>query len=393
MFKRLTALAVLLTASLVAVVSPLPSSPTPVAEAGSTSAFVRYWAFCGVKFDWGTTPGYQDPYAFQKARAMATSGIEASHGPCLTPPPFGSPSPPNYSPAFPGARYASRAQQVGALWQHAQHCVTSDGTPTGTPLTNRPAQPWEACFRMKTIIYEPDLWSTNAAVRDAAVAYWAPHKNYIEAFDMGDEFDCRDAGQWNLYKTRMATVWNNITANAASPLYKIPGYSTHLPVNGANGGTSPYNCAEDARWNASGAWYNIGYDNYDVTASVDWAWWYNNYLGSTPRNLVCAVSVQQAGGFNWNPSTITTTSIVNAVGNHRQQGCDTILFFNPGNSVAPAPFSGYKSLSDATAPFARSDWGAAAMLAKNWCPGTCPPLTHVQPGTSFGGSPPPAYGF
>lgn len=123
----------------------------------------------------------------------------------------------------------------------------------------------------------------------------------------------------------------------------------------------------------------------DVSTSVAWAGWYNAYLGAQSPNLVCAVSVQ-AGSFNYNPSTITVNSVVNAIGAHRQAGCDTILFFNPGNSVAPAPFAGSKSLSNATAPYARSDWGAAALLAKNYCTGTCPPLGP-------GGNPPPWSGF
>ena len=366
------------------VAAPNPTGTTPKAEAGITS-MANYWAFCGPQWQTAgnysaTAHSFNDPGAFQKAEAMAQSGMDATHGPCLTPPA-------NYTAAFPGSRYATRSQMFASLWVNAHYCTTN---PSPKHAAEATANGWP-CAYMKTIIYDPGLWSSNATTRQTAINFWQPHKAYIEAIDLGDEYPCwattsvydsntgHTGDQWSHYLKRSEILWYNVTNN--SSLSGIPAYTTHYPM-----GTNGYNCAQTARWNALNAWSNLGYNDYNEPQSVWVASWYTANLGTPPPNQVCAIRADDGqdtdgGGPDIAYGTVnmavppatsgvanvstSSSNIARAVGQHRQWGCDTMLWFNPGNSRT-GPFSNTKNLSNATTPFARSDWGAAALWNKNY---------------------------
>jgi hypothetical protein len=333
-------------------------------SAGTTTN-ARYWAFCGPQ--WGSAGSYSpltsfdDPAAWTKAQAMRESGMDATHGPCL-------PVPAGYKAAFPGSRYGTPAQQFGTLWVNAH-------------------------YGMKTIIYDARLWSSNAATRQAAIDFWSPHRAWIEAIDLGDEYPCWETNimydpntnftgtQWQHLGNRYATLWYYVTNNSSSPGYPIglqgiPGYTTHFSPQFSIT-ASGLNCVEMARWNFLNAWSNLGFDDYSLPSSTWWANWINTNVGA--GNFVCAISVLEnvtghqnvygvAPSYVVPPFTASNpdvNKISQAVGRHRQYGCDTMLFFNPGDSKSPAPFSGRKGLAN-VGGVGRSDWGAAAAISKNY---------------------------
>ena len=89
---------------------------------------------------------------------MATvGGIDATFGPCIA-------EGPDYTPETPGQRYVSPAEYMKLVRLNAQ-------------------------VGMETVVYDARMWSTNAAVRDVALAFWAPEFGNIAAWDLGDEFD------------------------------------------------------------------------------------------------------------------------------------------------------------------------------------------------------------
>lgn len=386
-FKRWVMLIPIMVAALVATSNPI--NPSPV-SAATTEHPAGYWAFCGPQ--WATNsytrdPSFGDPYAWQKAATMANAGIDATHGPCLTP---------NwsvYSAAFPfgpgnganGSRYGTRVQQLATLWINSHYCVNN-------PHPWAAIQPGQPCLRVSTIIYDPDLWSKNATVRNAAVAFWAPHKAYIRAIDMGDEFPCWETNQvydpltgytgtqWDHLVDRANTVWNNITTNPASGLYGIHVYTTHVPLPGTGNPVPPgYNCAQMAHTAHPALRQNLGFDNYHDPNGIYQAWHMSTYYN--PPNQVCAVRTDDAldtdgGGpdIAYNTYNLqgvyqagqSVTNLTETIGKYRHYGCDTMLFFNPGISIWGAPFSDTKSISNNSWPYGLSDWGNGLIIAKNY---------------------------
>ena len=101
---------------------------------------------------------------------MATvGGIDATFGPCIA-------EGPDYTPETPGQRYVTPAEYMKLVRLNAQ-------------------------VGMETVVYDARLWSTNAAVRDVALAFWAPEFENIAAWDLGDEFDPDGAGLADVDRT------------------------------------------------------------------------------------------------------------------------------------------------------------------------------------------------
>ena len=113
---------------------------------------------------------------------MATvGGIDATFGPCIA-------EGPDYTPETPGQRYVSPAEYMKLVRLNAQ-------------------------VGMETVVYDARLWSTNAAVRDVALAFWAPEFGHIAAWDLGDEFD-PDGPAWPTLIERWGIVLEDATVRS-----------------------------------------------------------------------------------------------------------------------------------------------------------------------------------
>lgn len=268
------------------------------------------WAFCGV---WSADAGAQ-----AKAYKMASLGIDATFGPCL-PPGAG------YSPVNPVGRYADPATMLQ------------------TVVIN-------AYAGMKTIIFDERFWSTDPAVRSAAITFWQPHVSWIRAIDLGDEYDPNPAnGQWGVLVQRWNTVINNVT-----PTLGVGPYTNHLSPFYTPG----FNALDQALADLPGAGLHLSFDDYNQANSQ---WVASNW--SQPQygvsHLMCAISVTQnvVGAHTNTPTTLTRSNIKTNMGKHRQVGCDSFLIFNAGNAYFTAGFSGLKTLMSHTSPYNVTDWG------------------------------------
>ena len=143
------------------------------------------WAFCGVHPD--------APHAERSVETLSVkAGIDATFGPCM-PPDWST-----YTPAEPGPRYVD-------------------------PDTYFRLTVLNAGVGMKTVVYDARLWSTDATVRDSAIAFWLPHVDWIRAFDMGDEFD-PGGSDWPVLVSRWRTM-----IDVVLPATGVGPFTNHLP--------------------------------------------------------------------------------------------------------------------------------------------------------------------
>lgn len=256
--------------SLITSFIPFSCSPfTPSAPAPRVAA--ETWAFCGVHPD--------DAYAQQKANTMASvAGIDASFGPCM-PPDWTT-----YSPANPGDRYVD-------------------------PETYLRATVINAKAGMKTIVYDARIWNTDSHIRQEAINFWYPHRDWIRAWDMGDEFD--PASQdWYILVDR----WN-IVLEYVTPQTGVGPFTNHL------GNTDIFDKAlEDMPAQKS----HFSFDHYAENPDgypqglVDMA----RYLEPRVDHLMCAVNALEH--FHFVPSA---SKLERQMREGRSVGCDAFLIF------------------------------------------------------------------
>ena len=221
------------------------------------------WAFCGVH--------PSDPLAQTKANSMRISGgLDATFGPCL-PVDWST-----YTPANPGGRYLD---PQGYLY------LTVVNANAG----------------MKTIVYDARIWSTNAAVRQQAIDFWYPHREWIRAWDMGDEFDPATS-DWNILVAR----WNRVLTYV-TPATGIGPFTNHLPW-----------ALDEALRDMPAQANHLSYDQYDVPASLAIARQFAPQVG----HLMCAINALDHGSFH-----PTAWGIESAMLDHRDAGCDSFLIF------------------------------------------------------------------
>lgn len=115
-------------------------------SSGSAQTEVDVFAFCSPEFG----PTFQ-----ADLNAMVDIGVTVMHGPCRQPPS-------DYSPLEPGVRYASVSEY--------RYLVISN-----------------AIRGVKTVVYDPRVWSESYSTRIEAIRYWKAYAYWIEAWDLGDE--------------------------------------------------------------------------------------------------------------------------------------------------------------------------------------------------------------
>lgn len=242
--------------------------PRPAAET---------WAFCGVH------PG--DQRAQAKARTLATvAGIDATFGPCMPPDWL------TYSPAHPGDRYISPAGYL---------VLTVINANAG----------------MQTIVYDARIWSADPAVRQAAIDFWYPHRAWIRAWDMGDEFDPASP-DWALLVERWNTVLTHVT-----PATGVGPFTNHL------GNAAIMN---QALVDMPAQVNHLSYDLYDVPGSLVLAEEFDAKVG----HLMCAINALDHGPYQPSAWGIETTML-----DHRDAGCDSFLIFGGDTPINTPGFS------------------------------------------------------
>lgn len=221
------------------------------------------WAWCGVD--------PRDPLAQTKANTLhSVAGIDATLGPCLAV------DWSTYTPANPGGRYLD---PQGYLY------LTVINANAG----------------MKTVVYDARIWSTSASVRQQAIDFWYPHRAWIRAFDMGDEFDPASS-DWNILVAR----WNRVLAYV-TPATGIGPYTNNLPW-----------ALDEALRDMPAQANHLSYDQYDVPASLAIARQFAPQVG----HLMCAINALDHGSFH-----PTAWGIESAMLDHRDAGCDSFLIF------------------------------------------------------------------
>lgn len=255
-----------------------PTPPPAVPE-------MKAWAFCGVN------PA--DPLAQRKANSLARdAGIDATFGPCLPPPA-------NYTTANPGARYANPDQYLALTVINAN-------------------------AGMKTIVYDARIWSDDPAIRQTAIDFWLPHVAWVEAWDMGDEFD-PSYSDWALLVHRWRIVRENV-----SPVTGIQPFTNHLGSAGV---------LEQALVDLPGSERLLSYDAYpEVKGRMEASLALAAQFAPRVERLMCAINALPHGQFR--PST---ASIRRHVADHRAAGCDALLVFG-GETPINTPGFGTPSL-------------------------------------------------
>lgn len=277
------------------------ATPTAVAAPGDTTTATRVadvdsWAWCGVHPD--------DAAAQVSATAMATSaGIDVTFGPCNIPTP-------DYTPAFTANRYVSPA-----LYMRLVQINAAAG--------------------MKTVVYDARLWSSDAAIRDAALAFWAPVYPHIAAWDMGDEFD-PNGPEWPILIER----WNLVLAHAAMRSGIDP-FSNHLPT-----------AVGDALADLPGSNRLMSFARYGTDLGVSIARTHDAAIDT----MMCGVNAFNHFGFVPTPASIRSASAT-LIAN----GCDQILVFGGARVYGGEASFGASSLVDRTG--AATPWAAAALEA------------------------------
>lgn len=256
----------LLVVALIAGGCSLAGVAWPVEAEGAPKA-VDTWAFCGVHPN--------DPFAREAARSMAQfSGIDATFGPCKDGAP--GPSPPRYSPAYPGDRYVSPESYMQLVEINAS-------------------------VGMQTVVYDARVWDEDPTVRAEAKAFWRPVYEDIVAWDMGDEFD-PNGPEWEILAERTQIVLDDVTAETY-----IPPYTNHL-----------FFAVEDALTDIPGSRQFLSFDQYGGDQGVALA----KSLDARVDVLMCALNTYTHQIYFPNPASIRNDSdrLVTA-------GCDMILVF------------------------------------------------------------------
>lgn len=234
-------------------------------------------AFCGVE--------PSDPKGPAKLLTIASTGVDATMGPCRKP---GA----DYSPSEPGQRYASPDEYLSITVMNAN-------------------------AGMKTVVYDARIWSDDADARQAATDFWSGHAAWVLAFDMGDEFNpfagdggpygrIGSPGEWETLRSRWEVVQNGISAATG-----IPPFTNHLPwAVGAALTDLP-----------SASWVSFdSYGNFD--GSVGGVNTAASIADATEGRLMCAVNALKH--LDYNP---TRRSIRTVGENLNAVGCDHILVF------------------------------------------------------------------
>jgi hypothetical protein len=181
-FGLVAAIAATSTATITTTITPWSNAKPAEAALGDVPEHADTWAWCGVHPD--------DPTAAKAATSMATvAGIDATFGPCYGPPP-------GYTPAEPGTRYVA-------------------------PEVYRRLVDINAAAGMKTVVYDKRVWSDDPGERAAAVEFWAPVLDDIEAWDLGDEF------QWTLPEWDVLVHRWNVVLTTVTPLTGIRPFTNH----------------------------------------------------------------------------------------------------------------------------------------------------------------------
>ncbi|MEY2445457.1 MAG: hypothetical protein QOE00_2037 [Ilumatobacteraceae bacterium] len=244
------------------------------------------WAFCGVHPD--------APNAAKAVHTLASSaGIDATFGPCM-PPDWAT-----YTAAEPGARYVD-------------------------PETYFRLTVMNAGEGMKTIVYDARLWSSDPAVRQAAIAFWLPHVAWVRAFDMGDEFD-PSTPDWAVLITRWRTMLDVVTpATGVGPFTNHLGFSAVLAQALID---MPEHRA------------HLSFDNYDEPTALALAAEFDGQV----NHLMCAVNALRHGQL-----VPTATKITRHMKNLRAAGADSFLIFGGATpyseNLTPDPTFGNTSL-------------------------------------------------
>ncbi len=223
------------------------------------------WAFCGVHPD--------APNAARAVRSLAVNaGIDATFGPCM-PPDWST-----YTTAEPGSRYVD-------------------------PDTYFRLTVLNASVGMKTVVYDARLWSTDTAIRQAGIDFWAPHVAWIRAFDMGDEFDPAGA-DWPVLVARWRTVLQYVT-----PATGVGPFTNHLPFA---------HVLSRALTDMPEHVAHLSFDSYDEPTALALAAEFNPQV----NHLMCAVNALKHG-----PYSPTSAKIVRQMRNLRAVGADSFLIF------------------------------------------------------------------
>ena len=267
------------------------------------------WAWCGVD------PTVPDAGAIVASLAR-DSGIDTTFGPCLRPPD-------NYSPIEPGARYAS-------------------------PEVYRQLVELNASAGMSTVVFDERLWSPDATERAAAIAEWRPYLVWIEAWDLGDEYDPLDAGEWAALTERFDRIRTQVT-----PSTGIEPFTNLLPL-----------AVEQALRDIPGSSRLVSFVEYGGDLGVAQA----RSLDARVDRLMCGLNALDHWWF-----TPTPSSVIDAGQALQSAGCDLFLVFG---GVRPYDTPGFDvdSVVDAT--------GAPTALAPAVLAGTTRPddgLIPVQP--------------
>lgn len=210
------------------------------------------WAFCGIHPD--------DPSLNSKYLSLQAAGIDATMGPCM-------PAPVDYSPAYPGSRYLSPEGYLQVVINNAQ-------------------------YGLKTIVYDDRIWSDNW---EESYQYWAPHKEWIRAWDMSDEWDTNDSqlleSRWNLVLDRFSSLG-------------IGPFTNNLPME--------YVAEHFVGWQRT----HYSFDDYRTPE--------NDIRSYDPRvdHLMCAVNTFKHLDFDPKPSQITKQML-----EFSKLGCDSFLIF------------------------------------------------------------------
>jgi hypothetical protein len=233
----------------------------------------------------------------------AESGIDATFGPCLQPPP-------NYTPDNPGGRYASVDVYRDLV------------------ILN-------ATVGLRTIVYDARVWASDPAVRDAAVTEWQPYLPWIAAWDMGDEFDPTKP-EWAILIERWTRVRSDVLLRTG-----VPPFTNHLAT-----------AVDQAIVDLPGSTDLLSFDQYEGDLGVAIA----RRLAPQVQDLMCALNVLPHGFIPVTPDTVR-------LGGQALQaaGCTHLLIFGGVRPYDTDGFTRDSVVDDIGTPTplaAATDWAA-----------------------------------
>jgi hypothetical protein len=177
---------------------------------------------------------------------------------------------------------------------------------------------------MKTVVYDARLWSTDPAIRQAGLDFWAPHLDWVRAFDMGDEFD-PSSGDWQVLIARWRIMIDIVRpATGVGPFTNHLGYSEVLSQALID---MPEHVA------------HLSFDSYDEPTALALTAEFDGQV----NHLMCAVNALKHG-----PYTPTSARILRHMRNLRGAGADSFLIFGGATpytwELTPDPAFGNTSL-------------------------------------------------